>query len=806
MGKLLTLSIFLKFAKFNLIYLVLTFLVSSAFATVIGSFIISTNFTTDKVIHDVEKSVGDFHLILGDVSDSTVDHLHQLSYIESASPYYVSSNNDYYYIYCQEEALPRLGLQILYGEFPTDTESIMVEKNYAVSTLVFDNFSDILGQSIDVGGHSYAIVGVFYDESMTMIDSFLLNDEFGHEGTRNVAIRFSGSANAEARLPTLLKDLSLPADDGKVLVNSSLMTAMGYGFEGAKQKVMDVSAIAVLLVLLVALSGVILINITNLMIDKNLKALGVFKVLQHSIGRLYSQLLTPVFIMVILGIIAGFFVSYVSVDALIQGWQREVLQIGFPFAQCLAICGVVFLLYAIVSLRKYLSIRQISPIAILKSAKLAHTQKPRLKNKPQFASSHEVMNTLRFFFSSCTRDVKKGIVIILGVSLCIIANVLMVSIWEEPQSDSLISYDYEIIITQDIYSDPSASAANQQSITMLKQQSDVVSVYENYQMQFTFSVPKASLSSQAFTALGRSAQWGNRVRDKFNDRINLPVLVLGYSDSELRMMGSTYQNLSDDECIIYDGSLAQYGVHEHFSNTDDPVIVAYSPLNEESIDLAAKSLFPHYSTDHLLFPVSTLDYTTVIIVNLTVFDLLFPHSDPSSYYLVAQNGANNHERIRGILTGSTTALVIDMIDVNAEHTHNVELTQFLFRFFLVITILFSIVNIYSLFALKLRNDSETYISYLLIGMKKTRIMAMFGVEALLYYIVSLGLALGGVCVTVSILSMVFTANEIDYTLSVPYRSWMIFEGCLLIVIICILVAIFTIINRLRPNPHSLSVE
>ena len=796
------LRIQLAYLRHNALYVVAALLVAFTFSTVFGSFVISTNAATAKTIHDAEVEYGYFHVIFGGLDDDRIRDIAETRGVDSQAYYVESLDDEKVGVFCAESALAMLGVRTLVGEFPDSPGAVMVERSTASSLFEFGDYGELIGRTVRIGDDDYTMSGVYFEATSSFTNVYVLNGAYWHGGVGDVAIRFNGSSDINARVSELHGGLDLPSTYDAMLVNVPLLTAMGYGPDGIQQTILNASLLLVLALVLVLMAAVILGNVVDLLIDRNLKAFGVHMVLQSSIGAIARQILVPVYVVVVLGVVGGFAVSKLFNSTVIKtsASMAGVQPTPFPVWECLMVGTALLVLCVALSLVKLRRISRLTPIAVLASSRMASTRMIKSKG-PLFTTNSRFVVGLRLLRSMVGGGARKGLVIMVGVSLAVVVNVLMANFWAAPDSTATMAYDFELVPDEM----GSGGLDGSTTLSQLRRATNVVTVYDTYQAGSWFTIDKAAISAGASKALSRS-EFRNRMRDKFNSQVTLPIQVIGYTDEEIRMLGIGGR-LGDDDCIVFDASFSKFGVKQIFSRQDLPLTVRYDTVQTDALETKAATLYPRFSSDSLLFPVTERDYSTVVMVNLRVFQQMFPGRTPVGHYLVANPSLPAaHEQILGMVTGSSDLSVIDQQQVNEQHDTNNKLAHFLFGFFIGVTVLFSVVNIFSLFWLKLRNNRDRYASYLILGTRRRRIMAVFAVEAAAYFLISIMLSYSGLRGILGILNTVLSESGINYSVVMPDRLWLVFQGGLAVVLLLVLARLFSELRNLPVHPHTIIAE
>ena len=214
-----------------------------------------------------------------------------------------------------------------------------------------------------------------------------------------------------------------------------------------------------------------------------------------------------------------------------------------------------------------------------------------------------------------------------------------------------------------------------------------------------------------------------------------------------------------------------------------------------------------HQTEKLLFPLESINHSTVIIISQESFKNIYKLVEPISYYVVNDNNdEDSDKKIRNILAGSTSFQIVDKKEENLQQENNERLSRYLFGFFITLTALFSIINIYSLLILKLKNDIDIYTSYLILGLKRSRICLMFVLETISYYLLNILLSILGLNLISKVINSILQSYNVTYNMVTPMRVLFLFEALLALVLVAILLRVIIFINRIKVNAHSISVE
>lgn len=431
------------------------------------------------------------------------------------------------------------------------------------------------------------------------------------------------------------------------------------------------------------------------------------------------------------------------------------------------------------------------------------TASARARPHRRFDAGGRVLNRVRLLMGVVEGGGARALAVIGGISLAVVVNASMASFWAGPGDVSVMSYDYALVpngSSQD-------SAEGDRTLSLLRAQSDVVTVYDRYAADSWLTVAKDAFAPDAARILAGSPEFGNRMKDALNRRVTLPVLVLGYGTNELRMLGSGIAGLNYDECIVLDSSFAKFGVVRLFAHQDTPLVLQYDMTTAEGVQVKAAPLSARFSVQYPLFPENLPDYTLVIIVGLDRFHEMFPSVAPSAYFLDANSAAPSaREQILGIVTGSGYFDVVDEQLLAAERARNTSLSRFLFGFFVGLTALFSIVNVFSLFMLKFRSEAERYSTYLVLGMGRGDMMVAFAAQAAGYYVAGLGVSYAGLLVAERALDAALLGSGLNYSVSISNALWVVFQGGLLATLLAVMGWVFLGLRRLRPDVHSVEAE
>ncbi|MCL1790295.1 MAG: hypothetical protein FWG40_02875 [Peptococcaceae bacterium] len=798
-----------EFIKYNITYIILALLVAVSFATLLGSFIHYVNLAQEKAINDTQSVHGGYHILIGNITDDMVETGSALGYVESFESYYGDPEGSVGRLYCRENIFWLLGMKTVGGVFPNEPESVMIEKNYAISLTESNDYDEIIGKTIDCDGRTYTVTGIYYDDSWIATNTLILSKAFGRQGAQSAAVRFVNPKKMGDNISMLLQDLDLPANYDFVLENAPLLTTLGMDEEGAKQATINMSYLIVLLFVLVLLAGVIFNNLVEMMIEKNLKAIAVYKVLHGSTAPIVLQLLIPMYVMMFVGIVGGFGLSGVMATTFVKirlDYYGDIV-VRLPLAEFFIVSGVVLVLFILFYRDKMKTLMCLNPVDIMKSSKLPTSGRFRERKRPYYNSDHKIVNSLKFSLSMLRGRAMKGIVIVLGISLSVIINVSMAALWNQKSPEALLTCDYEIMNN---YYNPDSEAYTifQDKITRLKQEQDICTVYDNFQFISTMSINKEAFTAGAAKVLTNSKEYGSMMRDKYSNRLSLPFLLLGYNDIQISMLDIGIDHLEKDECVVYTRSFNRFGVDDLFLGTEEPLIMRGDVMTEDGgVESKPVNLYPRYSADKLLFDVETMDPVTIVIVSQKLLDEWFPFLEQASYYVISNKDVRDSDRrIKDIITGNLSYAVIDHQDTNAQRAMSVEITRFLFGIFIGITALFAIINIFALLILKLKNDMDTYVSYMIMGVGKFKILSFFIIETAVYFLLSILITFIGLLLTTSVLNYVIKNLGVIYHVALPWHLWFIFEAGLLVVLVGILWNVFRIIEKIKPIPHSIVVE
>jgi len=800
----MTSRIFRSFLRHNVVYVVLTFLVALTFSAVFSSFVVSTDINRALAVSDIKDQYGDYDVILA-VDPARVPALRDAPFVRSVSTFLERVDPGSAAIFCDRPVFDTLGLKMLVGEFPAAPGSVMIEQSTALKTLQFTRYEDVIGQAVSVGGTPSTVSGIYYAAMPLYANVYIFGPGDSTGATQWVAVSYRDTGNVEGTMPELLRVAGLPASAAEqVFANIPLMATMGYGEDGRRSAVTYTLLLVVLLTVLLTMSGLILGNVFSLMIDRNLKAFGVFKALRASIRPLVWHLLIPVYAAVVVGVAGGFAASYYLVgQILFHGQVGMAVQPETPFPARAALVVVLVLVatYSLIALAQFRRVAALPPIAVLKASRLASTRPPA-RARTLLDGGSVLLSRFRVFRSMVGSGLGKGLVVVLGISLVVIVNVSMANFWAVPRPMSTMRYDY--VLTPQPTGDPSPG---ERVLVLLRQESDAVTVYDSWSWVSSLTVPKEALTPEASRALTQSAQFRNRMRETVTAKVTLPTLVLGYDQAEMRLLAPGQSAPGDDECIVFQRSLSKFGVERLFDN--EPVLtLRYDVSSPGELSHPVGALLgARYSTDTLLFPVDAPDYAVIIIVRLDRFQQMFPETPPATHYLVMNPALPTaKDRVLGVISGTGSFELTDMQRINADQAANESLARLLFGFFIVVTALFSIVNTFALFALKLRSDADRYSSYLILGIRRGHIMAAFAAETGLYYVVGLAVSYVGLLAGIAVVNAILPMLGVSYAASISIPLWLVFQGGLLAVLLAVLVWVFRAIGRLRANPHTIVVE
>ena len=800
----MTSRIFLSFLRHNVLYVALTFLVSLTFSTVFGSFVVSTDANRVLGVADIKDRYGDFDVIVG-IDPGRVADIRNAAFVASVSTYAEWVGAGDALLFCDRAVFDTLALKVAAGGFPNAPGEVMIERSTATKAYQFTSYSDLVGRTVTVDGVAHTVSGVYSSAVPLYANVYVARAGDAAGAPLWAVVSYRDTGNVDAHMDALLSAAGLPTSAADhVYVNVPLMTTMGYGPGGRQNTLIYMSLLVVLLVALLALSSVILSNTLVLMVDRNLRAFGVFKALQSSIGSLVILLVAPVYVAVVLGVAGGFALSYALVDGVVRSRvpAADLPATPFPVRAVLIVGAVLVAAYTILSLVAFRRIARASAVSIIRTSSLASAKPPpRQRTRRLFATRSAALARLRLFRSMVGQGLGKGLAVVAGLSLVVVVNVSMTTFWAAPTPTNLVTYDYVLS------PDPRADAGGaERVVSLLRRQPDIVTVYDAYETVSTVTIAKTALMPDAARVLSRSADFGNRLRDPLTNKVTLPVVILGYDDTELRRLGVGADGLGDDECVVYQPVLSTHGVAQVFV-PDSWLSVKYDQWSNGQPSAAAASCVARYSVDALAFPADAPDYAPIVVVSLSRFEQMFPDASPAAYYLtVNPDRPDAQKQVLGVISGNSDLQVVDMAQQNADQAANATLAKLLFGFFITVTALFSIINVYSLFVLKLRGDAARYSAYIILGLRRSHLMAAFAAETGLYYVVGLAASYGGLVIATQVINAVLPTIGVNYTGTVPSGWWMIFQAGLLVVLLAVLARVFVGIGRLRARPHTIVAE
>lgn len=800
------LRIFANNVKHNALYVLFVFLVATIASATLSTFVLTTEAAKLRVIESTAKVYGTYHIMLTDIDNQSITVIDQQDYIESYSAFRVQYHGNMYFYYGDAKLLYMLGNQVTFGAFPSNPTEIMLEKNYVFSKYGAD-YENLIGEEIEIEGEAFVLSGIYQNQSLSSLSSCFLQADTEHPAN-NAAIVFDDNVNID-KATSLLLEATGEHSHEKVIKNTPLYNALGYGEDGQKQTAINATIIIVLASILFFVSGIIANNIIDICIDHNLKAISIYKLLCNSSKHIIIQLLSPLFIMMILGVSLGYFIAQnLLLFGIIECSNIAIRGTNLYWVYCVPLY-IFILFFCILSIFiKIRSLDRMSDISVCRSSKLIciNHNLPRRKNKIIFTGSSLTKQRFMYHISAANSGVLKTAIIVMGLSFSIVIGVLLLYLGTDT-NDNNYNYDYQLIANSYDYMDTSIAETNRLTIERLKAAQDACKVIEQRQVRTHVNVDKTFISNDYKSLLTKYSQYGNRVRDNFNRQINLPAIVIGYSNETLMELGIDSSFDCKHDCIVFNSSASSYGVNNVFDRmSDQTVILKYDEFTDASSSIKGYEINIKQYISTIMYPVSYSVDTLVFIISNELFDELYPDTPVSNYYIVATKTQHAKKTIQDIIGGSTSMQIIDQEESNLENERNQHIANVVFGTLFLIVLAFSFVNVYSLFSLNFRQHIEIYMSYLAMGVRKSQLLITFVVNAIKYFVLSIPTSFLGLLLAIHTIREILYSYQAEYYLSFPMIEYLSFVGIVLALLTLTILFVSYKMNALNVSAHSISAD
>lgn len=800
------LRIFAKNIKHNAIYILFVFLVTSLASSTLSTFVLTTESAKLRVIESTAKAYGSYHVILADIDNKALEILSQQDYIETYSGFFVQydSNMDFYY--SSADLVSLLGNYITVGDFPSNQNDIMLEKNYVLSRYGAD-YEQLIGEAIIIGDETFILSGIFQDQSLSSINRCFLQIDKEHS-VNNVAILFKDGVNIDKAISKLAEAMNGYSDEN-IIKNIPLYSALGYGEDGQRQTAINTTIIIILASILFFITGIIVNNVMDICLNHNLKAISIYKLLCNSSRYFIIQLLAPLFVVMIYGISFGYFIAQnVLLHGVVEFTNKTARGTNLFWEYCIPLYVFILTLSVLYIFIKNRKLNRMSDISVCKNSKLICINYDIIqkKNKIVFKGPSLIKGRFKFYISAANSSILKNITIVIGLSFSIVIGVLLLYMGTDT-NDYSYNYDYQLIANSYDYMDKSISETNQLTIDRLKAARNECMVIEQRQVHTHLNIDKSLITSNYKNLLVKYSQYGNRVRDNFNNQINLPAVVIGYSDDTLTKLGVDSDFDHKRDCIVFNASASHYGVDNIFnSNLENTIILKYDLFTDESVAAEGYQINIDKYTDKIMYPVSYSVDTLVLIISNELFDALYPDTPITNYYIVATDAQDARKSIEDIIGGSTSMQVIDQEETNLENERNRHIAKVVFGILFLIVIAFSFVNIYSIFSLNFRKYIDVYVSYMAIGVRRSQLFVTFIINAIKYIVLSIPISYCILLFAIYLIRELFYSYQAEYYVAFPLLEYLSFVGLVVVLLSITLLFVFHKFKLLKVGAHSISAD
>lgn len=800
------LQIFAKNIKYNALYILFVFLVATLASATLSTFVLTTESAKLRVVESTSKAYGSYHVMLADVDNKSIEIISQQDYVEAYSGFCIQYDGNMNFYYSSADLLSMLGNHITVGSFPSNPNEIMLEKNYVLSKYGAD-YEQLIGDAIEIGNETFILSGIFQDQSLSSLNRCFLqaNKEYP---VNNVAIIFKDDVNIEKAICTLIETMDEYSDE-EIIKNIPLYNALGYGEDGQRQTAINNTIIIALASILFFLSGIIVNNVIDICLNHNLKAISIYRLLCNSSKYFIIQLLAPLFFVMILGISLGYFIAQnILLHGVIEYTNVTIRGTNLFWEYCIPLYVFILIISVLYIFIKNRNLNRMSDISVCKSSKLIciNYKIPQRKNKIVFKGHSLTKQRFKFYISAVNSSVLKNITIVMGLSISIIIGVLLLYLGTDT-NDYNYAYDYQLVANSYDYMDKSIAETNRLTIDRLKAAQNDCMVIEQRQAHTHVNVDKSLISDDYKNLLLKYSQYGNRIRDDLNSQINLPAVVIGYSNESLIRLGVDSSFDYKHDCIVFNASALNYGVDNTFDNIlNHTIILKYDLFTNESVAAKGYQVNIDKYTDKIMYPVSYSVDTLVFIISNELFDELYPDTPISNYYIVATEAQHARKTIQDIIGGSSSMQIIDQEEANLENERNRHIANIVFGILFLIVLAFSFVNIYSIFSLNFRQYIDVYVSYMAIGVQRSQLFVTFIVNVIKYIVLSIPISYFGLHIAIYIIREILYSYQAEYYLAFPLLEYLSFVGWVVALLAITLLFIFHKMKALEVCAHSISAD
>lgn len=507
-------------------------------------------------INSTYEIYGKYHLEVYDVSDIAINNMQMSSLVKD----YLSINQqihsyneyDFRIVYSNEKYVDFTNVKLVQGKFPENANEVLTEKWFLFQLGLDEN--NMIGSKIVLPDFTeesevkkeYVVSGLITEN--TVFESYgRKNDPIlifaYHESLKenSILLQFHDVNNYKKHISEFVQTYDL--NDNNYSENFNLITALGMGDIGKDIKIAEKIIFLILSFVIFIASAITIYNSVNILLNKCIETIGILKALGTAAKDINISILLSVIIVMILGNITGLglgiFISKGLMSYVFQSFKtaNQFNNLVIPTQNLLLIilAFIIIGIFAVLPLLYRLTIT--TPANILKGIKTGIIIKNKIKNRKKrlFPDGTKTF-CLRLAFNNIGFNKTRQIITVLSLAISIFLLVTVIYFIKTNRASfgNHTDMDYRIEFVEKEFLSETEKDEQRNIFNSLMNLPEDYFVYPCYEIVSTIKMDKSLISSMHKEYLIQNS--GDRMifEDKFKTVIEVPVVVLGYSDRQIR--------------------------------------------------------------------------------------------------------------------------------------------------------------------------------------------------------------------------------------------------------------------------------
>lgn len=821
---ILLLSSILKYRK----YFVTVFVTCLISVILVSCFLILMETSKANATKNAHETYGKYHITVSGVSDQIIRNIENAEFVkdfliinEKADSY---NGYNFRIVYAPKKYVEFTNAKLIQGTFPSSENEILTEKWFLFQMGIDE--SKMVGSRIvlpdfkenSMKNKEYVVTGIISENSVFESKGRKNNPliVFPYEKLElgcTILLQIKDEVGYKGYLNKIVQTYNL--NDNNYTENRNLITALGMGDVGKDIKLAEKTIFIILALIIFLASAVTIYNSINILLNKCIEAIGVFKALGVAAIDINLSILLSVAVVMILGNLvglgAGILISKGLISFIFQTFAsaNQVERLVIPgwnliFIICLFITMGLF---AILPLLYRLTTT--TPANALKGIKTGVFSKNKIKNRSNrlFPEGTKIFR-LRLAFNNIGFNRNRQIMTIMSLSVSVFLLVTVVYFIKTNQASfgKYTGMDYRVeFIDKELLSEVEQLEQQKTFDALMKLSKDYF-VYPCFERVSKIKINKDLISKPHKEFLSQNSDDRLRLEDRIKTTIDIPIIILGFTNEQMKDLLKNegmiqYPLLGENEAIMIDNTLSPHGLKGFPVNINkgDDIDVSIDQFNNKSTELKtidAKFKIKHISNSLNINPINT--NAICIIISQDMFKKYYAVDLPETVYVkLLSKSEAACTNLSNLITGTNVLTLYNQAEEEVDLKRSSYMNSFIFILIFFITIVVTAINTATTVFMRIQLREKEYAMLRAIGLLPSSLKVIIAYEMMI--LVSMGLLFGYIfsIIATKIMHSHFKRMIGNYMYQIPFEILLPISGFIIIVLAVTCIPLFKRINNIQ---------